>query len=108
MTVTLETSNGFFTKAKYNVEASKTGYETSKTEIAAGVNGWYFGNILFGGVIGMLIVDPATGAMWKLEDVYSINLPSAKKMTLKNGRTVTAVDLAQVPMHLRNSLVRID
>jgi hypothetical protein len=31
------------------------------------VDGWYFGNLLFGGLIGLLIVDPATGAMYKLE-----------------------------------------
>ena len=27
------------------------------------MNGWYIGNILFGGLIGFLIVDPLTGAM---------------------------------------------
>jgi hypothetical protein len=30
------------------------------------VNGWYIDNNLFGGLIGMLIVDPITGAMYKL------------------------------------------
>jgi hypothetical protein len=30
------------------------------------VSGWYFGNLAFGGVIGMLIVDPLTGAMYNL------------------------------------------
>lgn len=30
------------------------------------MNGWYIGNLLFGGIIGLLIVDPATGAMWTL------------------------------------------
>lgn len=108
MTVTLETSNGFFTKARYLVEASKPGHETSKTEISAGINGWYFGNLLFGGLIGMLIVDPATGAMWKLEDVYSVNLPATKKMTLGNGSSVNAIDINEVPLHLRGSLVKVD
>jgi hypothetical protein len=32
------------------------------------------GNIVFGGLIGLLIVDPATGAMWKLEETQVINL----------------------------------
>lgn len=32
------------------------------------LNGWYFGNILFGGAIGMQIIDPATSAMWKIKD----------------------------------------
>jgi hypothetical protein len=107
MTVTLETSNGYFSKAKYQIQASKAGYETSTTQIAASLNGWYWGNIVFGGLIGMLIVDPATGAMWKLEDVYSVNLPPAKKMTLKNGRSINAIDLNEVPLHMRNKLVSV-
>lgn len=27
---------------------------------------WYVGNVVFGGLIGLLIVDPLTGAMWDL------------------------------------------
>ena len=31
-------------------------------------NGWYLaGNFIFGGLLGWLIVDPATGAMWNLK-----------------------------------------
>ena len=35
-------------------------------KIDGAINGWYFGNIIFGGLIGMLAVDPATGAMYTL------------------------------------------
>jgi hypothetical protein len=28
------------------------------------MSGWYCGKLLFGGLIGMLAVDPATGAIW--------------------------------------------
>src|SRR5436305_14092712 len=35
--------------------------------VHATINGWYFGNLAFGGVIGMLVVDPLTGAMYTLE-----------------------------------------
>ncbi|MEY5013996.1 MAG: hypothetical protein RIS92_354 [Verrucomicrobiota bacterium] len=107
MTVTLETSRGFFQKAKYTIEASKPGYDTAKSTISADVNGWYFGNLLFGGVIGMLIVDPATGAMWKLDDTYSVNLPQTKKVTLKGGEAIEAVSLNEVPLHLRSRMVRV-
>ena len=31
------------------------------------VSGWYFGNILFGGLLGIVAIDPATGAMYKLQ-----------------------------------------
>lgn len=107
LTVTLETSNGFFQKASYTVEAQKAGYQTATSVFQAEVNGWYFGNILFGGIIGMLIVDPATGAMWKLEDTYSVNLVAAKKVALKSGEVVSLVSLNDVPNHLRSKLVPI-
>jgi hypothetical protein len=107
MTVTLETSNGFFTKAKYTVEATKPGYQTSSAVISADLNGWYFGNIVFGGLIGLLIVDPATGAMWKLDDTYSVNLAPTKKVALSNGETVHVVSISDIPTHLRSKLVKV-
>ena len=38
------------------------------------LSGWYWGNIVFGGLIGMLIVDPATGAMYKLPEGVSADM----------------------------------
>jgi hypothetical protein len=55
------------------------------------MDGWYIGNILFGGVIGFLIVDPATGAMWKLGDPVYGNLapdPNYKEATQLVGAQV--------------------
>jgi hypothetical protein len=74
MTFTLNSSNGFFQSARYVITCDKEGYQTSKTELSSSLNGWYWGNILFGGLIGLLIVDPATGSMWKLEEVQVVNL----------------------------------
>lgn len=77
-TATLERSAGFFSPAKYKVRISKDGYMPHETQIDAGVNGWYFGNIIFGGLIGILIVDPATGAMYKIyEDNVNVKLYQA-------------------------------
>jgi hypothetical protein len=42
-----------------------------KTDIKAGVDGWVFGNILIGGIIG-LIVDPMTGAACTLPNSVSV------------------------------------
>lgn len=74
MTITLDSSSGFFQTAKYNVTCNKDGYEKSSTQISSHLNGWYLGNIVFGGLIGLLIVDPATGAMYKLDDTYVVNM----------------------------------
>ncbi|AHF16692.1 hypothetical protein [Niabella soli] len=63
--VKLKKGAGFFYKNEYLVKLSADGYEEKTVPIKFGINGWYFGNILIGGAIGMVIVDPATGGMWK-------------------------------------------
>ena len=74
-TALLDTSGGFYSSGQYNVKLSKEGYLPYETQIEAGVNGWYFGNIIFGGLLGILIIDPATGAMWKIyEDKIDVKL----------------------------------
>lgn len=66
-TVKLKAGAGFFSKAEYQVKFSSPGYEERIVPITFKLDGWYFGNLLVGGVLGMLIIDPATGAMWKIE-----------------------------------------
>jgi hypothetical protein len=66
VTVNLKRGAGFFKPEKYQVTFEKDGYETKTINITSSINGWYIGNILFGGWIGLLIVDPATGAMYSL------------------------------------------
>ena len=41
------------------------GYQNYETKLTKKFNGWYLGNIIFGGLIG-LIIDPITGAMYDL------------------------------------------
>ena len=65
-TVTLEAGAGFFQAQNYTITYKKDGYQSQTTTLKPGIDGWYIGNILFGGIIGILVVDPATGAMWKL------------------------------------------
>ncbi len=72
--VTLNAGAGYFSGETYKVTYSKEGYSDQQSVIDSGVDGWYWGNILFGGLIGMLIVDPATGAMYKLPNSTSAGL----------------------------------
>lgn len=62
----LKRSGGYFMTTKYRIVIEKQGYKTAEVVVKSTINGWYFGNILFGGLIGLIIVDPATGAMWTL------------------------------------------
>lgn len=72
--VTLNASAGFFDGETYQVAYRKEGFADKQSTIESTVDGWYWVNILFGGLIGMLIVDPATGAMYKLPENASATL----------------------------------
>jgi len=74
-TVTLKAGDGFFKRASYEVQFSKEGYESQGQTLTSSVDGWYWTNFLmFGGVIGMFVIDPATGAMYKLPPAKTANL----------------------------------
>jgi PEGA domain len=66
-TASLNRGAGFFKGASYQVVVTKPGFEPFQTTLGNHVSGWYFGNFGFGGVLGFLIVDPATGGMFSLE-----------------------------------------
>lgn len=109
-TVSLESGSAFFKREIYKLEFTMPGYAPKTTTLEADVNGWYFGNIVFGGVIGLLIVDPATGAMYRLASsnvsvamskLEAFNLPA----TTPGGLRIVSID--QVPMELRAQLVSL-
>ena len=67
-TATLEASDGFFDPmlhtATFELECHATGHEDVRPEL----DPWYLGNIILGGLLGMGLIDPATGAMWQLPE----------------------------------------
>jgi hypothetical protein len=65
-TVWLEPSAGYMRPEHYKVTYRHAGGEPVTTWINARIDGWYFGNLFLGGLIGMLLIDPLTGAMWKI------------------------------------------
>ena len=82
--VPLDRSTGYFAGQEYRIVIEKAGYKPTEVHVRATVNGWYFGNILFGGLIGMVIVDPITGAMFTLSpDQINQTLTPAQRSTLK-------------------------
>jgi hypothetical protein len=66
VTVELESSAGYMRAENYRVTYRQPGAEPVTTRINATINGWYFGNLFLGGLIGMLLVDPLTGAMYQI------------------------------------------
>lgn len=47
-----------------SISFEKPGYRAAEVTLAKSMSGWYFGNIVLGGFIG-LIVDASNGAMYK-------------------------------------------
>lgn len=72
-TVVLKSGAGYFNGETYNIFCEKDD-ESVDYLLNSEMDGWYIGNIIFGGLIGFLIVDPATGSMWKLPDTVHINM----------------------------------
>ncbi len=84
----------------------KEGFEEQTVTVDTKVGGWYIGNFLFGGLIGLLIVDPATGAMWTL-DTNEINasLNALKQGALTESSNTSSILLLQeVPSELRSKM----
>jgi hypothetical protein len=86
------------------VKFQLNGYEEKTVPIHSTLNGWYFGNILIGGVIGLLIIDPATGAMWKIKNDFV-----DEKLSPKHGNTTSLeiLDIKNIPGEWKDHLTRI-
>lgn len=83
-TIPLEAGDGFFDGATYKVEFAAGNTLT----IDSSIDPWYFGNAIFGGLIGLVIVDPATGAMWELpESVSAIIYEETPRRTVPERAT---------------------
>ena len=104
-TLTLSAKKGYFSSASYTVEASLEGYNRGVTTLNGGLDGWYIGNILFGGLIGFLIIDPATGAMWKLDDRIVVNLGRRPATSAADGTQLVILSIDQLSSEQRQHLV---
>lgn len=105
--VNLSAGQSYFHAKTYSISFSKDGYEQQQVVVKSTISGWYFGNILFGGLIGMLIVDPITGKMWKLPDAPVFGNLTQKVALNQKGRALQIATLDQVPESLRNKLIAL-
>ena len=65
-TATLHPKYRYFQGQQYRVVFEMPGYQPAEVQLQSRISGWYFANIAFGGLIGMVAVDPNTGAMYNL------------------------------------------
>lgn len=76
--VELDSGSGYFSRAEYSVVVEKHGYGKNQKTLRAELDPWYLANLMLSapGWIGFLVVDPLTGAMWKLPDSVFVALSS--------------------------------
>ena len=103
-TLKLKSGSGFFSKARYQVTFEKVGYEKKVVPVEFKLNGWYFGNIIFGGPLGLLIIDPATGAMFKLETEF-LNETLTKSVANADTKELKLLDINKIPTEWKNHLI---
>jgi hypothetical protein len=84
-----------------------TDYDTRTVPIDFKLDGWYIGNIIFGGLIGFLIVDPATGAMWKLDTEF-VNETLSKTSASIDEPSLKVFGYNDIPDSWRDKLVKIN
>lgn len=105
--VTLKSGAGYFKGETYTIAFRKEGFADQQTTLNSSLDGWYWGNIIFGGLIGMLAVDPATGAMYKLPENTATSLAPVTA-DAKTADSLTLITVDQVPEALRDQLVQIN
>ena len=68
ITIPLKKGASYFQAAKYRVVFEAPGKLKKEVWITGSIqSGWYIaGNLLVGGLVGWLIIDPLSGAMWTL------------------------------------------
>ena len=80
-------------KKMYNVKITLDGYYPYEMKIKREMDGWFIGNILFGGLIG-IIVDSSNGAMYKLtpdQIIAQMNSNSTGMIDKKDDKVYVSV-----------------
>jgi hypothetical protein len=73
VTLNMQSHGGAFDPEAYTLTFSKPGYDDKSYLLEAESNEWIWGNLVFGGLIG-IVVDTSTGAAWELPEQADVDL----------------------------------
>ena len=79
-------------KKEHHVMIKLDGYQTYETNLTKKFNAWYLGNIVFGGLIG-IIIDPITGAIYNLSP-DEVNAEMSKGTAFKGNKNDVYIAVA--------------
>ena len=82
---------------EYQLVLKLDGFKTYETKLERKFNAWYIGNIFIGGLVG-IIIDPITGAMYKLKpEQIDGNLKSGTTYKTENGNVLIKISMESDP-----------
>ena len=105
----LPTKYSYFKGQRYRLVFELSAYAPAEVKLEPTLSGWYFGNIVIGGLVGMLIVDPITGAMYNLspEKIEQPLSPNQAEV-IRNHNGFLVVLASQTTEHERAAMVRVN
>lgn len=107
--VSLKKKQAYFVGKEYEVVIRKPGYKPMTVNLRPHGGGWYIAGNAFlpiFWIIGLVIVDPLTGAMWTLHP-KTIDKTLETQVSATPG-SLSVVLLEDVPAELRDEMVRIN
>jgi len=108
-TVSLDPKKGYFSGQSYTLRLEMPGYKVTEVQLTPKMSGWYWGNLVFGGLIGMLAVDPATGAMWNIApEKINRTLASGQAAMIQNKTGFVVVLESELTPAERVAMVRVN
>jgi hypothetical protein len=100
---------GYFKGQQYRLVFEMPGYAPAEVKLGSSVSGWYFGNLLIGGLLGMLVIDPITGAMYNLTpERIEQSLSPAQAQLIRDGDALMVVLVSQTTEAERAAMVRVN
>jgi len=100
---------GYFKGQAYRLKFEMPGHQPVEVNLDSSVSGWYWANLAFGGLIGMLVVDPLTGAMFNLApDKIDQPMTASQAQVIGDGNGLLVVMLSQTTERERAQMVRVN
>jgi hypothetical protein len=106
---TLPTKYRYFKGQSYRLVFELPGHTAAEVKLESSMSGWYLGNLLFGGIIGMLIVDPLTGAMYNLSpEKIEQSLSPAHAKVIQDGEGLMVILTSEATPGELAAMVRVN
>ena len=94
----------------YALTFEKQGYKPVEVSLRRTVDGWLFGNIIFGGLVG-IVIDFASGSAYKLTPDEVSTVLTQMNVSLrdtKKGDLLVVVDMERLPKQARERIAQSD